>query len=302
MTEIHPPPRHHNAPARRAARPIAAWPLRQLGGLLLTLLLIPFTAQAREPETLSLAIVPQNTPLKLHRAWAPMVKYLEKETGRRIVLKLYEKISEFEVDLLQGTPDLVYLNPYHLVMVRKSHAYRPLVRDGKSLLSGILVVPSASPARQVADLQGAQLAFPSPNAFAASLYMRALLAEQEKIRFTPVYLGNHENVYLQVSNGLMAGGGGVERTLQQQRSTVSSQVRVIYRTPGVAPHPLAAHPRVSQATGDRIVKALLALSASEPGQAMLQAIQMPEPIEADFRRDYHPLLRLKLDKYVHRQN
>jgi len=293
-------PGHRRQPDVRSRAPIP-WQMRLLYALLPLLLLKPLTPEANERNSLSLAIVPQTTPLTLHRAWTPLVKHLEEQTGLRIDLKLYDNISAFERALYRGTPDLVYLNPFHLVSVRSTHAYRPLVRDNEALLSGILVVPSGGPARRVADLHGAKLAFPSPNAFAASLYMRALLVEREGISFTPVYLGNHENVYLQVSNGLMIGGGGVERTLQQQNQTISNQLRVIYRTPGVAPHPLAAHPRVPQAVGKQLTEALLALRTSEQGRRMLQAIQMPLPVKADFQRDYKPLQGLKLDRYFQRQ-
>ena len=59
------------------------------------------------------------------------------------------------------------------------------------------------------DLDGADIAFPAPNAFGASLYMRALLAEQEKININPIYVETHANVYRNVIFGRASAGGGV---------------------------------------------------------------------------------------------
>ena len=43
--------------------------------------------------------------------------------------------------------------------------------------------------------------------------------------------------------------------------------------------------------------ALLALAASPEGKALLSAVQMPNPIAADYRRDYAPLEQLRLDRF-----
>jgi phosphonate transport system substrate-binding protein len=199
--------------------------------------------------------------------------------------------------VLAGAADFAYMNPYHQVMAMRAQRYLPLVRE-RQPLSGILVVRRDDPIRSVRELDGRELAFPAPNAFGASLLMRALLTEREKINFTPVYVQTHGNVYRQVIRGRAAAGGGVNHTLLQERDEVRADLRVLLETPSAASHPLSAHPRVDARVRQAVADALLALADSADGQALLKAIEMPNPVRADHARDYQPLEAWRLDRYV----
>lgn len=251
-------------------------------------------------QTFVIAVVPQFAPTQIHRDWSPVLAHLEKATGYHFQLRVYDQIPRFESELAQGIPDLALMNPYHMVIAHKTQGYRPLVRDATAL-AGILVVRRDSPAKTVADLNNKTLAFPSPNALGASLYMRALLTENEGIKFKPSYVGNHQTVYRQVLIGDAAAGGGIRKTLDKEPEGIRAQLRVIYTTPDLAPHPLAAHPRVPAAASKKIVDALLAMPADPEVGKLLAAIQMPQPREADYRRDYEPLSRLSLERYADNQ-
>ena len=259
---------------------------------------LPAHAQgAAERSTYVLAVVPQFPAAELHRDWTPLLERLQRDTGITLTLKLTQTIPKFEVDLLSGGPDFAFMNPYHAVMAMREQGYLPLLRDGKPL-SGILVVRRDDPIRSVQELDGKELAFPAPNAFGASLWMRALLAEREHIRIVPTYVQTHSNVYRHVIRGKAAAGGGVNNTLLQEGEDVRADLRVLMQTPGVAPHPLAAHPRVPARVQNLVAEALLKLAADPAGQAMLKNVAMPAPQRADYTRDYKPLEQYKLEKYV----
>jgi phosphonate transport system substrate-binding protein len=162
----------------------------------------------------------------------------------------------------------------------------------------VLVVPHDSPVKSVRDLHGQELGFPDPNAFAASLYLRALLTEKERIRFVPRFYASHGNVYRHVIVGDVAGGGGVNATLARERPETRASLRVLYETPGTAPHPLSAHPRVPAAAREALVQAILRLGETEDGRAILDKTQMPNPVRADHERDYLPLEGLQLHRYT----
>jgi hypothetical protein len=55
------------------------------------------------------------------------------------------------------------------------------------------VVRKDDPIKSAGELDGKEVAFPAPNAFGASLWIRALLAEREKIRIVPAYVKTHSN-------------------------------------------------------------------------------------------------------------
>lgn len=275
----------HNLPRRRALQVMAAGALGAAR---------PLRAQ---PAVYSVAVVPQFPVANLHRDWLPLLERLGKTLGITLKLQLVSGIPRFESDLLAGSPDFAYLNPYHQVMAHRAQGYLPLVHE-RALLTGILVVRRDDPIRSVQELQGRELAFPAPNAFGASLWMRALLAEREKVQIVPTYVQTHSNVYRQVIRGKAAAGGGVNHTLQQERDEVRADLRILLETPGVPPHPLSAHPRVDAGLQVAMTEAVLALAKEPAGAALLRAIEMPQPVAANHARDYRPLESYKLEKYV----
>lgn len=255
-------------------------------------------AKADHPPQYTLAVVPQLPPVETHRNWLPFVERLEKMTGLDIHIKVYQGMRQFDNAFLKGMPDFVYLNPYHEVMAKRSQGYIPLVRDSSKPLVGILVVRADSPYHSVKDLNHKELVFPAPSALGASLYMRALLSEQEKIVFTPRYVQTHSNVFRYVVLGFAAAGGAVNKTLNEESPEIRKHLRILYRTPPLAPHPLSAHPRVPPAVRRAVQEAVLKMAQDGAGRQLLAQVQLYEPVIADYPRDYAPLEKLHLDKYL----
>lgn len=279
------------APARwRAMQALAL-------GLMLALAFALPHARGADAPAYVVSVVPQFQAVDLHRTWAPVLQRLSRSLGVELQLKVHKDIPAFEEDLKAGHPDFAYMNPWHAVMARQAQGYVPLVRDARPL-TGILVVRADDPIRSVAELSGKELAFPAPNAFGASLWMRAHLTERDKVAFTPVYARTHSNAYRLTLAGKAAATGGVRATLDKEPEEVRQSLRVLVETPESAPHPLSAHPRVPAAVQAALVKAVMAMKKDAEGQAALQGVLMAEPVVADYRRDYRPVEQLRLDKYV----
>ena len=255
-------------------------------------------AGALEKPEYSLTVVPQLPALTTHKAWAPFVERLEKETGLRIKLTLYKTVPEFEVAVLAGKADFAFMNPYHQVMAKKAQGYVPLVRNGAESLYGIVVVARDGPIKNLKDLNGKEIAFPTPNAYAASLYLRALLSEQIGIKYKPYYLETHSDIYRHVILGKAAAAGGVNITFNRESADIRAQLRILYQTPPSAPHPLSAHPRVPAPDRQAMVAAILRLGADPANRELLQNVQLPQPVVADYQKDYQPVEKLGLEKYV----
>lgn len=245
-----------------------------------------------------LAVVPQLTPVEMYTSWKPVVEALAR-SDFACELVIHPTIASFEREFLDGSADFIYLNPYHMVMARNAHGYVPLLREERPL-EGVLLVARDSPVRSLKDLQGARLSFPAPNALGASLYLRALLAE-EKVSYQAHYAGNHRNAIRQVLSGDSVAVGAIRSTYELETLEVKNALRVLYSTPAIAPHAIAAHPRVPLVAKQQLVEVFQALARDTRHQAMLHAIQMPTPVAADYRRDYAPLGRLGLERFVVKQ-
>lgn len=245
----------------------------------------------------SVYLVPKLPAMTLYQDWAPFLKRLGKENGLCFDLHIPVDYTEFEQAIRAGKPDFVLLNPYHQVMVARKPGYVPLVRDQQSRLSGVLVVRKDSPVQDIHQLEGATVAFPAPNAYAASLLMRALFAK-ENIHITADYVGSHNNVYRAVALGAAQAGGGANTTLNHEPAELQSQLRVLFTTPGYMPHPFSAHPRIPQRIREKVIAGFLSIAADRTGRDLLKAIQMAQPTPADYARDYRELEQLKLEQII----
>jgi phosphonate transport system substrate-binding protein len=244
-------------------------------------------------------VVPQFPALEIERDWKPLLAALSESTGLRFRLHIEISIPAFESNVFTGVPDLAYMSAYHLVADGDhGRRYVPLVRSGVQPMHGVIVVSAASTVRSIQDLNGKRIAFPSPNAFGASLYMRAALSRREGITFTPLYTGTHTDAYRVVVQGTADAGGGLADTLSRESEALRRALRVIYRTPDLPSHPLAASSRIPAADRDRITDALLAMAATDKGRHMLLAVQLTQPVRADYDRDYASVAALRLDQFA----
>ncbi|MFN7506764.1 MAG: phosphate/phosphite/phosphonate ABC transporter substrate-binding protein, partial [Limnobacter sp.] len=188
--------------------------------------------------------------------------------------------------------------PYHMVMAQKAQGYVPMIRDNKPL-TGILITATGNNStsiKNLSDLNGKTLLFPSPNAFGASLYMRALLKREKGLEFTTKYVKTHSNVIRGVVRGEGQAGGMVNATLLAETPELQQKVTVIYETPPVPPHPIAAHPRIDASTREALTAAILGHIKTH--KQVGEDIQIPNPVRADYTKDYKPLENLGLEAFL----
>jgi phosphonate transport system substrate-binding protein len=247
-------------------------------------------------ETYRFGVVPQFDARRIQAIWQPVLSAVEKHSGLRLELVGSPDIPQFENQLMAGEFDFAYMNPYHLIKAHTAQDYSPLVRDVGRTLYGIIVVRKDSPIQQIEDMDGKPVAFPAPNALGAALLPRAEFGEIYKINIQPRYVRSHSSVYLNVVTGQTVAGGGVQKTLQKQPANIRDALKVIYKTPQVAPHPVAVHPRVDKASEDKVRKAFLQLGNSPEGRELLANIPMKQVGRATLE-DYEPLKQMGLDKY-----
>ncbi len=255
------------------------------------------TGQSGKPY--SFAAIPQFEQRRLFRIWRPILDELERQTGLSFEFIGTAKIPAFEQSFMDGKFDFAYMNPLHVIKARQSQGYIPLVRDGSRQLKGIVVVRRDSPIQSIEELQGARIDFPSPNALGASILPRADFARR-KVSFVPRYVQTHSSVYLHVARGISLAGCGVLSTLQAQKASIRSQLRIIHTTRGLTPHPFSVHPRVPEAHRRKVKQALQKMASTPQGQRLLDAIPMKELVEAKLS-DYHAIKDWKLESYYIKQ-
>jgi phosphonate transport system substrate-binding protein len=266
-------------------------------GSMSALALLPMSVGAADESVYRMAVVPQFTAVEISKNWQPVLDKITELSGVKLELYTYPKIPIFEQSFKSGEADFAYMNPYHVVMANDAQGYIPLVRD-KALLNGILVVKKDSGIQSLAQLEGKKIAFPAPNAFGASLWMRAQLTQTHAIHFEESYVGSHQTVYRQVVTGDVQAGGGIQSTLDKESDSLKDELSILYRTPDVPSHPIVYHPRVSADIANKVKTAFMTLAQTEEGQALLKPIQMTHPVDTHYEQEYLALKTLKLETFV----
>jgi phosphonate transport system substrate-binding protein len=222
-------------------------------------------------NTLTLGIVPQQSAKKLAETWQPLINYISEHADIDVVFKTAKDIPTFEQRLAEGEYDIAYMNPYHFVVFNDSVGYRALARQKGKRIKGIVVVNANSTITSLDDLNGKQIAFPSPAAFAATIIPSAYLKQQGVI-FTPRYVHSHDSVYLNVQRGFFNAGGGIIRTFNGVDDNTRSALRVLWESDGYTPHAVATHPRITDTQREALLNALLTLSEDKDNHQLLKNI------------------------------
>ncbi|MFK7966874.1 MAG: phosphate/phosphite/phosphonate ABC transporter substrate-binding protein [Burkholderiaceae bacterium] len=222
-------------------------------------------------RTFVFGVVPQQSAQKLAAKWSPVFNYLSKKSGHRLVFSTAKSIPEFEKRLANGRYDFAYMNPYHFTVFNRSPGYKAFGRQRNKKIKGIVVVPKDSPITSIDQLEDLQLAFPAPAAFAASVLPRAKF-RTEGISISPTYVRSHDSVYLAVSKGFFAAGGGVMRTFNNTDPEVRAKLRVLWTTQSYTPHAFASHPDIGDEVVADVARALVSMNDDPEGQALLATI------------------------------
>ena len=253
------------------------------------------TGLVRADNVYSFGVVPQFEARELASIWVPILVELSKRTGLNLSMKGSPRITEFEVAFEAGEFDFAYMNPYHALIAARKQGYIPLVRDAKPLY-GVIAIRKDSPYKNVKELAGKKVSFPAPNAFGASLLIRADLNEVFHTKVVALYAQTHTSAYLNTALGISDASGGIKATFEQQPPDIRDSLRILYETRKVPSHPILAHPRVPVAHRVLLTNAILEMANTPEGAALLAKIPMLKAIPAT-PEEFAALKSFKLEKY-----
>ncbi|NVK20341.1 MAG: phosphate/phosphite/phosphonate ABC transporter substrate-binding protein [Methylocystaceae bacterium] len=238
----------------------------------LGILCIPVKAdETVQEKTYLFGIVPQQSASRLVKMWFPFINQLSLETGLKISFATTKDIPTFEVCLADGAFEFSYMNPYHYTVFNELSGYQAFAHQADKKLKGVIVSKKDSSYNTLEDLDGKNIAFPSPAAFGASVLPQAEM-RQKGIRFNPHYVKSHDSVYRSVAGGFHPAGGGVGRTFNATASDVKEDLRIIYKTKGYTPHAFATAPHVPAEHVLKVQNTMMKIAKENP--ELVKAIGM----------------------------
>jgi phosphonate transport system substrate-binding protein len=229
----------------------------------------------------------------MYERWLPLIEKISEDTGLQFKIRVYDHVFEFEKKLMDGLFDFVYLHSAQEAQAYAHQKYIPMIRSER-FCKGALFVEKNSSIMRLEDLKGKEIALVSQRSL-CSIVLQHVLKEEENIEnYNIVYGGSPTNVFKNVLLNKTVAGGTLDMALNAESSEDISKLRLIYETPLMAPHPIAAHPRIPEKLRKMVSEAIMKIAQDDDGPGLLKNVRMPPPlVYADYTRDYQ-----ELEKYV----
>jgi len=261
-------------------------------GTLVVLLAAVVGAQSRgeaQDRPLAFGVLNQQSAILTAERWNPILHYLTSVTGVPLQLKMGPTVQDTDTMMGRGDFDFVYTN--HNFQSEFDHiAFRVIARWSGDPIHGVLAVPSDSEVRDLRQLQGKRIAFPSNDAFVA--YAVPVVAlRQAGVKFTEVFAGNQEGVLAQLKARRVDGGAVNSRFLRDYQQREKVQFREIFTSSGYPDLAVIAHPRVPAAVVEKVRKALLDVKHDPRAAALREQVRFKGFDQAS-EKDYDGVRRI----------
>jgi len=265
--------------------------MRTLAKVLVALASLLLTAAAAhgQPASLTFGVLNQQSPALTAERWNPILHYLSVASGVPLQLRMGRTVQETDAMMTRGDFDFVFTN-HNFQSDFDAVPFKVLARWAGEPIRAVIAVPADSPIRELKELDGKRVSFPSSDAFVA--YAVPLVAlKRAGVQVEEVFGGNQEGTLAQVKARRVEAGAVNSRFLTQYAEREHVQFREIYVSEGFPDLAVIAHPRVPAASVERVRRALLGMAA-DPAAAPILAQSKFKGFEAATDRDYEGVRRI----------
>ncbi|HUM15039.1 MAG TPA: phosphate/phosphite/phosphonate ABC transporter substrate-binding protein [Candidatus Nitrosotalea sp.] len=256
--------------------------------VLATLILLASAAGARQAPLL-FGVLNQQSPALTAERWNPILHYVSVGSGVPLHLKMGRTVQETDAMMGRGEFDFVFTN-HNFQAEFDAVGFKVIARWAGEPIRAVIAVPADSPIRNLRELEGKRVSFPSTDAFVA--YAVPLVAlKRAGVLVEQVFGGNQDGTLAQLKARRVEAGAVNSRFLAQYAEREHVQFREIYVSDGFPDLAVIAHPRVPAATVERVRRSLLEMS-SDPNAAPVLAVAKFKGFEAASDRDYDGVRRV----------
>lgn len=262
------------------------WRRRALQGALAcaafaTLSLTSLSARASD-AVLRVSAIPDEAPTELQRKFAPLGKYLEAETGLKVVFTPVSDYAAVVESLATRKIDLAWLGGFTYVQARLRTAGTalPIVQRAEDAVFTSRFVTADPAIRTLADLKGKTFAFGAPSSTSGSLMPRYFLQQAglnpEKDFRHVAYSGAHDATAAFVAAGKADAGvlnASVWDKLVEQKKVDPQKVRVFATTPPYFDYNWTVRGDLDPALIGKLTDAFLKLDSRNPVHAEIMGLQ-----------------------------
>ncbi len=260
-----------------------------------------------DPQTLKVALLPDESASTIIMNNRGLKDYLEAQLGKKIELIVTTDYSSMIEAMRHGRLDLAYFGPLSYVLARQKSEIEPFAAlkvKGSTTYQSVVIANISSGVKTIGDIQGKNVAYGDKVSTSSHLIPKSVLAEQGLNAgrdYKEHFVGSHDAVAMAVQNG-HAQAGGLSRPIFEslvERKIVSlDKIKVLEYSKPFPQYPWTLRSNLKPELKDKIRSAFLNLK--DP--AVLKAFKA-EGFDAitdrhyDVVRNLGPLLKIDLAKF-----
>jgi len=245
------------------------WKMIKCSGLALAAILtLGSTARAAE-EPYTFNVLNQRSVALTAQYWNPILLYVSRKSGVPLELKLAKTTKEANALAEQGAYHFLYTNHF-FTPERDRLGFRVIARPAGPGIRGQIVVPNDSPIKTISELNGKEVAFASPDAFAAYwLPMDALL--KNRVNVKSVFTSNQEAGLAQLKVGTVAAAGVNDTVIQRYARREGFEYRLLWNSEIYNDLCIMASSKVPPAKVQAVRDAFVAMMSDSEGRKVVEA-------------------------------
>ena len=233
-------------------------------------------------DVLRVSAIPDEAPTELQRKFAPLGKYLEKETGLKVSFVPVTDYAAVVESLATKKLDLAWLGGFTFVQakIRTGGTAIPIVQREEDARFTSKYVTADPAIKTLADLKGKTFAFGAPSSTSGSLMPRFFLQQAglnpEKDFKTVAYSGAHDTTVAFVAAGKADAGvlnASVWDKLVELKKVDPEKVRVFATTPPYFDYNWTVRGDLDPALIKKLTDAFLKLDPNNPEHKEIMALQ-----------------------------
>lgn len=173
----------------------------------------PAMAAEPNPDTLKVALLPDENASELIKRNQPLKDLLEKELGKKIQLVVTTDYSSMIEAMRFGRIDLAYFGPLSYVLAKTKAEIEPfaaMTSDGKPTYRSVVIANASTGINSLADIKGKKMAYGDRASTSSHLIPKTMLAESGLTHgqdYQQHFVGTHDAVAVNVANGNADAGG-----------------------------------------------------------------------------------------------
>ncbi|MBS7781080.1 putative selenate ABC transporter substrate-binding protein [Acidovorax sp. CCYZU-2555] len=233
-------------------------------------------------NVLRVSAIPDEAPTELQRKFAPLGKYLEAQTGMKVVFTPVTDYATVVESLATRKIDLAWLGGFTFVQakIRTNGTAIPIVQREEDARFTSKFITANPRVLELADLKGKSFAFGAPSSTSGSLMPRFFLQQAglnpEKDFKNVAFSGAHDATVAFVAAGRAEAGvlnASVWDKLVEEKKVDTSKVRVFATTPPYFDYNWTVRGDLDPALVKKLTQAFLQLDPAKPEHKEILGLQ-----------------------------